>query len=56
MLKNMKAYSKVKFNSKLLKDEGFGRFSKDRSMCVDDDDDENAISKKPLLLIAQDTQ
>ena len=32
MLKNMKAYFKVKFNSKLLKDEGFGRFSKHRSM------------------------
>ena len=27
MLKNMKAWSKVKFNSSLLKDEGFGRFS-----------------------------
>ena len=25
-------------------------------MCVDDYDDENAISKKPPLLIAQDTQ
>ena len=32
MLKNMKASSKVKFNSKLLKDERFGRFSKHRSM------------------------
>ena len=32
MLKNMKAQSKVKFNSKLLKDERFGRFSKHRSM------------------------
>ena len=31
-LKNMKALSKVKFNSKLLKDERFGRFSKHRSM------------------------
>ena len=28
---------------------------KARQMCVDDDD-ENAISKKPALLIAQDTQ
>ena len=28
---------------------------KARQMCVDDDD-ENAISKKPPLLIAQDTQ
>ena len=28
---------------------------KGRQMCVDDDD-ENAISKKPALLIAQDTQ
>ena len=32
MLKNMKALSKVKFNSKLLKDERFRRFSKHRSM------------------------
>ena len=32
MLKNMKAWSKVKFNSNLLKDEGFGRFSNHRSM------------------------
>ena len=32
MLKNMKASSKVKFNSKLLKDERFGRFSNHRSM------------------------
>ena len=111
MLKNVKAYSKVKFNSKPLKDKRFGRFSrrrpmyalrgfskpfkrwtlyvdrisdltkplkderrghknhhmswrvkvsqnvskrlKARQMCVDD---ENAISKKPPLLIAQDTQ
>ena len=32
MLKNTKAQSKVNFNSKLLKDERFGRFSKHRSM------------------------
>ena len=32
MLKNMKAWSTVRFNSKLLKDERFGRFSKHRSM------------------------
>ena len=32
MLKNMKAKSKVKFSSKLLKDEGFGRFGNHRSM------------------------
>ena len=32
MLKNMKAWSKVTFNSKLLKDERFGRLSKHRSI------------------------
>ena len=32
MLKNMKAKSKVKFNSKLMKGERFGRFSKHRSI------------------------
>ena len=32
MLKNVKAYSKVKFNSKPLKDKRFGRFSRRRPM------------------------